>query len=220
MFQSTRPAWGATCLCCASLSGLRFQSTRPAWGATSVFAQKLNCFVSIHAPRVGRDSVTVDRSRIGVVSIHAPRVGRDLPSSRALSGGSLFQSTRPAWGATKQHEPPQGETTCFNPRAPRGARRHIRRPSRYWACFNPRAPRGARQKPRRYLIIGNGVSIHAPRVGRDGAGFPYRFRQPLFQSTRPAWGATLFVKLPCGAREVSIHAPRVGRDGPPLTNSI
>ena len=59
----------------------------------------------------------------------------------------------------------------------------------------------------------DGVSIHAPRVGRDIGDQETRQDVILFQSTRPVWGATdnfrKFV-LQC---VVSIHAPRVGRDG-------
>ena len=57
-----------------------------------------------------------------------------------------------------------------------------------------------------------GISIHAPRVGRDGR--PAR---------RPAWVNNFNPRAPCGARRedygycyrdftISIHAPRVGRD--------
>ncbi len=78
MFQSTRPAWGATANICGATTGCEFQSTRPAWGATRPYrvARRLPA-VSIHAPRVGRDSRHGDNSLSARVSIHAPRVGRD-----------------------------------------------------------------------------------------------------------------------------------------------
>ncbi len=34
-------------------------------------------------------------------------------------------------------------------------------------CFNPRAPRGGRQGTGQYWSAWKGVSIHAPRAGRD-----------------------------------------------------
>ena len=34
------------------------------------------------------------------------------------------------------------------------------------------------------------ISIHAPRVGRDGYGELREYTGELFQSTRPVWGAT------------------------------
>ena len=111
--------------------------------------------------------------------------------------------TRRAW---------KKEERSFNPRAPCGARRAVRRSGvcrrafqstrpvwgatidqgyrcRPGRCFNPRAPCGARRP-------------HITRGGDDNA----------FQSTRPVWGATL--RLPCWylLLSVSIHAPRVGRD--------
>ena len=57
-FQSTRPVWGATtafnnCL----VSSAPFQSTRPVWGATNTgYVNYFKAMISIHAPRMGRDS--------------------------------------------------------------------------------------------------------------------------------------------------------------------
>ena len=78
-FQSTRPVWGATKRRHCRISLAKFQSTRPVWGATDVvFHAQLFLDVSIHAPRVGRDS-GLERDGCGKrVSIHAPRVGRDV----------------------------------------------------------------------------------------------------------------------------------------------
>ena len=79
-----------------------FQSTRPVWGATPLF---------------GLDDA------LHFVSIHAPRVGRD--------NASLL-----IWACI----------SCFNPRAPCGARRSTKMASISPTCFNPRAPCGARRK--------------------------------------------------------------------------
>ena len=99
-----------------------FQSTRPVRGATIATAYNARReWVSIHAPRAGRDiqpdaGVSIPRrfnprapcgARLArlvfavrkEVSIHAPRAGRDL-----YVGGDVnnrpFQSTRPVRGAT------------------------------------------------------------------------------------------------------------------------
>ena len=57
-----------------------------------------------------------------------------------------------------------------------------------------------------------GVSIHAPREGRDmPIGLPL-WRHRKFQSTRPVKGATSKQGLDRAGGEVSIHAPREGRD--------
>ena len=214
-----------------------FQSTRPAWGATSITILKAPIdVVSIHAPRVGRDRSSRKRKRSGYlfqstrpawgatneaekfahglfVSIHAPRVGRDLQSPPIRICPSKFQSTRPAWGATTDrcsgrrtqcvsiHAPRVGRDDVsvfsvevhisFNPRAPRGARLGFSPlPSRQ-QCFNPRAPRGARHSRQSAWRWPVSVSIHAPRVGRDTSACTTAVAQRLFQSTRPAWGATL-----------------------------
>ena len=122
-FQSTHPVRGATMDKAAAAGNNEFQSTRPVWGATKdcgiLWVERR---ISIHAPRVGRDRAAHDRSGAVVISIHAPRVGRDGGKGHA--------------GRGHQH---------FNPRAPCGARRNIKK-----------------KPPSRIKI-----SIHAPRVGRD-----------------------------------------------------
>ena len=85
------------------------------------------------------------------------------------------------------------------------------------------------------LCRARGISIHAPRVGRDSSNFALINSPPLFQSTRPVWGATTLAPVavsvtifqstrpvwgattfPPSCRSllihISIHAPRVGRD--------
>ena len=100
-----------------------FQSTRPVWGATaSETAGNAYNEISIHAPRVGRDRVTrISCARSAYFNPRAPCGARrtaypprpdnpyfnprapcgarqySLPSKRSRS---VFQSTRPVWGAT------------------------------------------------------------------------------------------------------------------------
>ena len=61
-----------------------FQSTLPVWGATT--AAKIQAIkkeiISIHAPRVGSDSVATSSDNASVILIHAPRVGSDVVSSQ------------------------------------------------------------------------------------------------------------------------------------------
>ena len=123
-----------------------FQSTRPAWGATAEIPNMaIAAWISIHAPRVGRDRLFLHRRRgRRDFNPRAPR-GARRSSCSCRVGMELFQSTRPAWGAT-------------------------------W-----RLPDTA------YFV---GISIHAPRVGRDGAKWHEYLLLRQFQSTRPAWGAT------------------------------
>ena len=79
-FQSTRPVWGVTAREeLDKMLNIEFQSTRPVWGVTrSSCAAIFDCSISIHTPRVGRDSDCVEK--------------------RAFDEG--FQSTRPVWGVT------------------------------------------------------------------------------------------------------------------------
>ena len=135
-------------------------------------------YVSIRTPRVGRDLVKRRDDANGLpVSIRTPRVGGDGLKAKFNMNEMAFQSARPAWGAT---------WSCT--RRPQGM-----------ACFNPHAPRGARHyrtvyDPGQSLAH---VSIRTPRVGRDPVIFGYHDAENgrLFQSARPAWGATRSLDL-------------------------
>ena len=150
---------------------------------------------------------------------------------------SIFQSTRPVWGATAIDElafqaqqfqstrPVWGATIGF-------ADGHLVRHN-----FNPRAPCGARP-PRTVIVrVASNISIHAPRVGRDrfyshgiSCGWNFNPRAPcgarrseicaldwaqLFQSTRPVWGATVNPKHTLQAiRDFNPRAPCGARPFP------
>ncbi len=191
--------------------------------------------VSIHAPRVGRDDLAERLHCARRVSIHAARGGRDPVPVMNGSAPSLFQPTRPAWGATAAQPSPSARSIRFNPRAPRGARRlpHVARdrrrrvsihaprvgrdrclpPSTSWSrCFNPRAPRGARHGQHDNPERTDAVSIHAPRVGRDvGHGQCCRLL-PRVSIHAPRVGRDIAGRPELAPAVVSIHAPRVGRD--------
>ena len=102
---------------------MEFQSTRPVWGATH------------------RRAVAVLRLDI---SIHAPRMGRDSALRASSVAMSVFQSTRPVWGAT-----PTGGGF--------GALQRFQSTRPVWGATAPVASH------RRV----SGISIHAPRMGRD-----------------------------------------------------
>ena len=59
-FQSTLPVWGATRDAMVEHMRSVFQSTLPVWGATALIG-RLNSqpAISIHAPRVGSDLLTL-----------------------------------------------------------------------------------------------------------------------------------------------------------------
>ena len=191
-FQSTRPVRGATMRLRTPLMSSLFQSTRPVRGATQ------------RQP---------DGRVLGTVSIHAPRAGRDLISMGVKAAVSLFQSTRPVRGATGgRGQARRGRHVSIH--APR-AGRDSSRPLCVLAVdvVSIHAPRAGRDLRRlEQAAQQRQVSIPAPRAGRDSAG-PWRpLRRPCFnprapcgarpyslhsraasrtfQSTRPVRGAT------------------------------
>ena len=63
----------------------KFQSTRPARGATGCWSQScLVRYISIHAPREGRDAGSAYAQLWKYISIHAPREGRDGTDGQLL----------------------------------------------------------------------------------------------------------------------------------------
>ena len=100
-----------------------FQSTRPVRGATGRWsAKELPIWISIHAPRAGRDVQTLPTLYFRhPISIHAPRAGRDKDNLLAETA-ELISIHAPRAGRDFA-----GLSLCFilryfNPRAPCGAR--------------------------------------------------------------------------------------------------
>ena len=163
----------------------------------------------------------------------APR-GARLCIRTTLEVRTLFQSTRPARGATGRglipsplyfisiHAPREGrdlqgflgwcQVFDFNPRAPRGARRRGEIDVISPLYFNPRAPRGAR----RYLAIVylSLCKFQSTRPARGATPQNLKHSRIVypFQSTRPARGATWSLRPDERGGSISIHAPREGRD--------
>ena len=133
-------------------------------------------------------------------------------ATRVSFNCSIFQSTRPVWGATTM-------IVC----------------QRMVDGFQSTRPVWGATITAKRLQQRRGISIHAPRVGRD-LSVQLVFHQPMqnfnprapcgarhasfqttvvlviFQSTRPVWGATDNRHISAGIIDISIHAPRVGRD--------
>ena len=72
-----------------------------------------------------------------IISIHAPRMGSDNATGRIETGGQLFQSTLPAWGATFYWFLWFGMTTDFNPRSPQGSDNRPPYYALYYIIFQP-----------------------------------------------------------------------------------
>ena len=192
---------------------MQFQSTRPVWGATAACNSVELCgLISIHAPRVGRDSghhlvrhhpgdfnprapcgarlvcLVLERRLHQHFNPRAP-CGARPPSPDSIRSWQLFQSTRPVWGATGQRVFLRQRQQFQSTRPVWGATIHVAE-SVHRANISIHAPRVGRDLPPGILSWPGSISIHAPRVGRDlwkqtlGLGFG------RFQSTRPVWGAT------------------------------
>ena len=169
-----------------------FQSTRPVWGATCTAPFAAHSFPHFNprAPCGARLMVSEGGSQAINISIHAPRVGRDEELGMEPEHILSFQSTRPVWGATSRRRASRTRIPDFNPRAPCGARR-----------------RGQRRHRRRA-----GISIHAPRVGRDSSQDKIVCALKNFNPRAPCGARRSRLCLAVQPREISIHAPRVGRD--------
>ena len=169
-FQSTRPARGATGYPTTTwlLYYRLFQSTRPARGATKpVFSLFEMRTISIHAPREGRDLHEAAEHVVPHVFQSTRPARGATPCTTGATSAAGFQSTRPARGATHssrlgcacsssfQSTRPARGATCrenqacpcqpyFNPRAPRGARRHLLHRRQQTTLFQSTRPaRGA-----------------------------------------------------------------------------
>ena len=155
--------------------------------------------ISIHAPRVGSD---VEQSPLANTTTanfnpRSPRGERPF-GFRDFLGAGIFQSTLPAWGATK---------------AKKGT----------WIslCISIHAPRvgsDLKMEPGRFASV-----IFQSTLPAWGATLSTRhpMREVLFQSTLPAWGATGWdPALVPALISISIHAPRVGSDSKNDAKSI
>ena len=213
MFQFTRPAWGATtrrgrgqqngCFNSRAPRGARPVPYRPPWSCGRFNSR---------APRGARHLITSHKNRPIAVSIHAPRVGRDGSPATSPRIRLGFQFTRPAWGATSRTRRRMTRSRRFNSRAPRGARQTpIVLPAR--SCgFNSRAPRGARPFHVSFLSVSQGFNSRAPRGARpSSASAPPEVRSVSIHAPRVGRDGT-HVGIMQKVAHVSIHAPRVGRD--------
>ena len=145
-FQSTHPVWGATFRAYVHRAPIPlFQSTHPVWGATSACSSLiLIACVSIHAPRVGCDTMPHRYPQRYSVSIHAPRVGCDFVKVFPPAVRQRFNPRTPCGVRLDTRD-----SCCFSVdvsiHAPRvGCDFPRRRRGFPTARFNPRTPCGVR----------------------------------------------------------------------------
>ena len=172
--------------CIGSYRYHHYFNPRAPCGARPDCCSVRSCYhrISIHAPRVGRDSDIEPRPSPPLdFNPRAPCGARPFHTWNTAKL-DIFQSTRPVWGATSHTYGMRGGKKNFNPRAPCGARLWFHSHKSRGRYFNPRAPCGARLS-----------AIDIPHV------------PTAFQSTRPVWGATMNPGVRTGARNFNPRAP-------------
>ena len=127
------------------------------------------------------------------ISIHPPRVGRDLPRQ------PMF--VHPAWN--------------FNPPSPCGEGRCIVVPTAVSTPFQSTLPVWGGTCMFRRWFCQSKISIHPPRVGRDGRRCFGNAGRVLISIHPPRVGRDFPAMVGGAACYISIHPPRVGRDVEP-----
>ena len=164
-------------------------------------------------PLCGSDPMQPEGPLAKVISIHAPRVGSDRGHDLHKVRHRAFQSTLPVWGATLETG---SSLVCdiFQSTLPVWGATYQQGIERFWSRFQSTLPVwGATRLVWEHWKQFMGISIHAPRVGSDrgqieqpgrghyfnprspcgerpSAFMPIAWRNALFQSTLPVWGAT------------------------------
>ena len=109
------------------------------------------------------DIVTMTRENFNPRPPHGERLSRI--SSRISS--STFQSTLPAWGATRVPFLLSLQATHFNPRSPHGERRPVDPDMDSPPVFQSTLPAWGATSAFHLDVRINDISIHAPRMGSD-----------------------------------------------------
>ena len=100
----------------------------------------------------------------------------------------------------------------FNPRSPHGERPVISEYNYISSYFNPRSPHGERLLKEESLEqVKEDFNPRSPH-GERLAAYGLASSTSAFQSTLPAWGATLAHLGEQAILNISIHAPRMGSD--------
>ena len=146
--------------------------------------------ISIHAPREGRDVIKASLVSPIVISIHAPREGRDDKARLYFWRMDAISIHAPREGRDQALIINPKIAGNFNPRAPRGARLGFPvTPSTASTAFQSTRPaRGATAERWAEFII---FLFQSTRPARGATVLTARIKSlERFQSTRPARGAT------------------------------
>ena len=99
----------------------------------------------------------------------------------------------------------------FNPLSPHGERQHTSSPASSYALFQSTLPAWGETIKGDKNHGGNGISIHSPRMGRDGAAQLCAERRGISIHS-PRMGRDLDGERQRRRAKISIHSPRMGRD--------
>ena len=146
--------------------------------------------ISIHAPRVGRDSGRLSLSLpLYLFQSTRPVWGATGETWNRSNGGERFQFTRPVWGATRRSST-AGASSLFQSTRPVWGATFLRSigAKRCTKFQSTRPVWGATGGDQLFDLCGT-ISIHAPRVGRDAIRPRCRSKMPYFNP-----------RAPCGAR--------------------
>ena len=168
-----------------------FQSTLPVGGAT--FERSWICsdleYFNPRSPWGERRCVWPFRCRESMNFNPRSPWGERRYRKAYGSSVSIFQSTLPVGGATREYQDFY-ESEDISIHAPRGG-------SDQWS---------------RAVLYFQSISIHAPRGGSDAKAITAPAEQQKFQSTLPVGGATVVALVGFQIVSISIHAPRGGSD--------
>ena len=174
IFQSTLPAWGETFKACEAAPQhrylfLTFQSTLPAWGETPCSRRP---------------------ARRGSISIHSPRMGRDS-RARPRSWPMRYFNPLSPHGERRGHCGEVPRVFYFNPLSPHGERPFPSDQFNAADNFNPLSPHGERPIRNTGEQWRNSFQSTLPAWG-ETTPLTVISSSPTFQSTLPAWGETIF----------------------------
>ncbi len=189
---NSRAPWGARP---ADPAGAQPQTkgfnSRAPWGArpsAAGFPDRESLF-QFTRPVGGATGPPASMTAEELVSIHAPRGGRDRRRRARRTSGSCFNSRAP-WGARHPVHGRAGDGGAFQFTRPVGGATEARFAPFEIEIVSIHAPRGGRDAAWDATVdVDPLVSIHAPRGGRDPEGWKMGQLEP-FQFTRPVGGAT------------------------------
>ena len=175
LFQSTLPVWGGTTMAeFARISDL-FQSTLPVWGGTRIprpLTQIHSEFQST-LPVWGGTYLTVSRSHPVDISIHPPRVGRDKPIIRHCCKFRHFNPPSPCGEGRYIAMWEVRGCPDFNPPSPCGEGQDGATITGNVTLFQSTLPVWGGTRSVGISSFCSSISIHPPRVGRDGIAMAF-----------------------------------------------